>query len=119
LKSSPVLFQQRIEGPDIRVHVVDAKVFAEQIIAPVVDYRNARGKNSYAPATVPPEIAEACVQISKIANQPLMGIDFKVEHTSGKWYFLEANSMPCYQPYDKRAGGQISEAIAAYLSASR
>jgi len=115
LRWSPVLFQHRIEGPDIRIHVVDSRVFAEQIVAPVVDYRNARGKNLYAPAFVPPRISAACLQIAEGANQPLMGIDFKIEEKTGEWYFLEANSMPCYQAYDKRADGKISEAISDYL----
>lgn len=115
LRSSPVLFQQKINGPDVRIHVVNSRVFAEQIVAPVVDYRNARGKNVYTPALVPSPISAACLQISEGASQPLMGIDFKIEEKTGEWYFLEANSMPCYQAYDKRAHGKISEAISEYL----
>jgi len=46
------------------------------------------------------------------------GVDFKVSDT-GEWFFLEANSSPCYQGYDCRLGGAISDALADYLLGSR
>jgi len=118
IAKSPVLFQQRIDGPDVRVHVVGSEVFAEQINSSAIDYRTVKGRNRYTAVVLPERIAHACTQIAGSTDQPLLGIDFKVQAETGDWYFLEANAMPCYQGYDKRAKGAISRALARYLMRS-
>lgn len=115
LRAAPVLFQERIDGPDVRVHVVGERLFAEAIESSRVDYR-VSGGNTYQPIEVPAAIAGACLGLSRDCALPLVGIDFKVERASGEWYFLEANPMPCYEGYDRRAGGAISAAIAEWLA---
>ncbi|MFL5629622.1 MAG: hypothetical protein ACJ788_28960, partial [Ktedonobacteraceae bacterium] len=62
------------------------------------------------------DIAEGCIAIAQDCQTPFLGIDFKIQQNSGIWFFLEANSMPCYQGYDQRAGGAISRAIAEWLT---
>ncbi|CAI7977191.1 hypothetical protein FRAHR75_3240001 [Frankia sp. Hr75.2] len=27
---------------------------------------------------------------------PFLGVDFKIDHATGEWFFLETNSMPCF-----------------------
>src|SRR5262249_36719569 len=56
LEECPVLFQERIVGPDVRIHVVGERIFAELIDSPELDYRAARG-NRYRPLEPPPDIA--------------------------------------------------------------
>ncbi|MDS0137867.1 MULTISPECIES: hypothetical protein [unclassified Amycolatopsis] len=112
----PVLFQERIIGPDVRVHVVGDQSFGELIDSPVLDYRTVRGVNDYRPLEVPREIAEGCTRLTGHCRVPLLGVDFKIERATGQWVFLEANSMPCFEGYDERAGGAISRAIAEWLA---
>ncbi|HMN30970.1 MAG TPA: hypothetical protein PKE45_22635 [Caldilineaceae bacterium] len=115
LPDCPTLFQERIAGPDIRVHVVDDQLFAELIESTELDYRSCR-KNTYQAVALPPEIVSGCLRLRKTLMAPFLGIDFKIDHISGQWYVLEANSMPCYQGYDRRAGGMISRALAEWLT---
>ncbi|MBE8525826.1 hypothetical protein ILP97_51545 [Amycolatopsis sp. H6(2020)] len=111
----PVLFQERIVGPDVRIHVVGDRSFGELIDSPVLDYRTVRGVNDYRPLVPPPEIAEGCARLTARCRVPLLGVDFKIERATGEWFFLEANSMPCFEGYDERAGGAISRAIVEWL----
>lgn len=113
LRHSPVLFQERITGLDVRVHVVADKVFAEAITATLCDYRTDPDAR-FEPVTVPSSIAADCIDLTRKMKLVLSGIDFKVSE-SGQWFFLEANSAPCYQGYDKRAFGAISDALSEYL----
>ncbi len=111
----PVLFQERIVGPDVRVHVVGGRSFGELIDSPVLDYRTVRGTNDYCPSDPPPEITEGCARLTAHCGVPLLGVDFKIDRATGEWFFLEANSMPCFEGYDERAGGAISRAIVEWL----
>jgi hypothetical protein len=113
----PVLFQERIAGPDVRVHVVGDRSFGELIDSPVLDYRTVRGVNDYRPLVPPPEIAEGCARLTEHCGVPLLGVDFKIDRATGEWFFLEANSMPCFEGYDERADGAISRAIVDWLTA--
>lgn len=113
----PVLFQERISGPDVRVHVVGDRCFGELIDSPALDYRTVRGGNDYRPLVPPREITEGCARLTGHCGVPLLGVDFKIDRATGEWFFLEANSMPCFEGYDERADGAISRAIVEWLAA--
>lgn len=113
LRHAPVLFQEQITGYDVRVHVVGDRVFGEAARATSCDYRTDRA-TVFAPVTVPEPIAADCVRLTRAMRLVFSGVDFKVSD-AGRWFFLEANSSPCFQGYDRRLGGAISDALAAYL----
>lgn len=115
LATCPVLFQEYVEGADVRVHVVDDRCFAERLAGDAVDYRRLPLVDARA-IDLPVDLERDCIALCREMGLPLAGIDFKISACSGQWFFLEANSMPCYQGYDKRADGQIGRAIAAFLS---
>jgi glutathione synthase/RimK-type ligase-like ATP-grasp enzyme len=116
LTGCPVLFQERIDGPDVRIHVIGERCFGEMIEAAGPDYRRARG-NRFSPLAVPPEIAAGCVLLTRVCKRPFLGIDFRIQRESGEWYFLEANPQPGYSYYDQRADGAIGRALAEFLAA--
>jgi hypothetical protein len=118
IETCPVLFQERINGPDVRVHLIGERTFAERIESAHTDYRSARG-NKYEPIRLPRDIANACCTLAQLCKVPFLGIDFKIQRSSGKWFFLEANALPCYQGYDRRAGGEISRAIVEWLTSTK
>jgi hypothetical protein len=111
----PALVQQLISGPDVRVHIVNKDCFSEVVSSPEVDYRFAKRKRQTT-CRVPDFIEEACRALVQRMNTSFLGIDFKVEARTGKWYFLEANSMPAYHGYDKRCEFAISNALGRFLS---
>jgi hypothetical protein len=114
LACCPVLFQENCKGADVRVHVVENACFAEHIDSDCVDYRRERVTTGRT-IDLPTEIAEGCISLSAEMRVPLIGVDFKLTRDQ-RWVFLEANSMPCYQGYDKRANLQISSAIISYIT---
>ncbi|WP_157381368.1 ATP-grasp domain-containing protein [Burkholderia ubonensis] len=114
LANSPVLFQEMIAGPDVRVHVIGDFISAELIESDKLDYRTS-SKNKFHRIDLSDDIADGCRFLTRSTSVPFLGIDFKVSESTGEWYFLEANSMPCYQGYDIRSGRVISRALVDWL----
>ncbi|MFJ5551144.1 RimK family alpha-L-glutamate ligase [Streptomyces sp. NPDC093225] len=112
----PVLFQERIAGPDVRVHTVGDQAFGEAVHSPEIDYRTVVGVNDYRPLTLPESVVRGCARLTAHTGTPLLGVDFKIDAATGEWYFLEANAMPCFEGDDRRAGGAISRAMAHWLA---
>lgn len=115
LHAGPVLFQELIDGPDARVHVVGGEIFAEQIWSEAIDYRTVRGNRFSEVAEVPEGVRTGALAVQRWCGVPFLGIDFKIDRHTGEWFFLEANPMPGYDGYDRRAGGRISSAIANWI----
>ena len=114
----PSLFQRRVRGPDVRVHVVGTECIAEKIVAEQIDYRYHQPgspRPDFSPIDVPPEIARACVTYCERQRLLFAGVDFKIAD-DGTWYALEVNPMPGYEPYDRRLGGRISKALVRALT---
>lgn len=116
LSIAPAYLQERIVGPDVRVHSVAGRLFAERIECEEVDYRVAAEKR-FTPCETPDAIITLCGDVAGAMAAPLLGIDFKIERETGRWFLLEANPMPCYEAYDRRAHGEISEAVTDWLTA--
>jgi glutathione synthase/RimK-type ligase-like ATP-grasp enzyme len=114
VRSCPVLLQEEIRGPDVRVHVLDERIFAEQIESDSVDYRRARG-NRFRQVSAPPGVIAGCHALTRELMTPFLGIDFKCDAATGQWFFLEANPMPGFEGYDRRAEGAISAALVDWL----
>lgn len=117
LENCPVMFQEYIPGVNIRVHVVDNNVYATKINSQAIDYRydeDATG-NAYEETTIPNEIKDKCISMSKKMNLPLCGIDFK-KTNSNRFVCFEVNPSPAYSCYEEQTGQPISLAIAKYLS---
>lgn len=113
--STPVLLQQWIAGPEVRVHVVGQEaVFAEEISSEAVDYRLAAFDARA--VELPDAIAEGCRRIARWLGIPLVGIDLRMNNGHGPVVALEANPCPGYDGYDRRASGAISDAMLAWLT---
>lgn len=115
LHAGPVLFQELIDGPDVRIHVVGSELFAEQIWSEAIDYRTTRGNCFSEVAEIPDRVRTGALAVQRWSGVPFLGIDFKIDPGTGEWFFLEANPMPGYDGYDRRAGGRISSAIANWI----
>jgi len=109
LSKVPILLQERISGWECRAHVVGRTIVAERIDCTEADYRRKKGVR-FQQITLSQELQSACFDLALRAKALLAGIDFKV-NSRGEWYLLEVNSMPCFQGYDRRAGGAIMNAL--------
>lgn len=111
---TPVLFQQRICGDEIRAHVVGDKVFAERIITDAIDYRFDPNEKEMQPTEIPQDIFAYAQAYRRQSGLTLIGIDFRVTE-AGDFYVLEANPMPGYDGYDRRAHYAISDELMRLL----
>lgn len=117
LEICPVLFQQKIDGLDIRVHTVGDQVFATSVHSPATDYRYGHHHGpatELAPISIPPEIGAACVQLASDLELPFAGIDLRVTADS-EYYCFEVNPSPAFSYFDVDRRRPIANAIASLL----
>lgn len=114
---APVLFQRIVPGPDLRIHVIGESCFGEIVWSQSLDYRfPSKGhRNRYQRVDLPADLQVVAGKIAQMTGCPFMGIDFKLDVESGRVFFLEANSMPAFVGYDRRAGGAISRTLVEFL----
>jgi hypothetical protein len=106
----PVLFQKFVEGNNIRVHVVNDKIFAQKITSDGVDYRYDKNVN-YTSIMLPKDIESDCLTIARTSGLIFTGIDL-IQDKQGHYYFLEANPAPGYSFFEKQMSSRdISEAL--------
>ncbi len=117
LRHCPTLFQRRLRGSNVRVHVVGQEVYATEIDAEVVDYRYASRQGGHAelrPTTLEPRTRERCLRASQVLGLPFVGLDLMLEE-DGRTYCFEANPSPGYSFFEDATGQDISGALARLL----
>jgi glutathione synthase/RimK-type ligase-like ATP-grasp enzyme len=115
----PVIFQERIHGPDIRATVVGERVVScVEIVTDALDYRSdaayREGRAQYREHDLPAAEAAACVSAAGVCGQVLSGVDLK-RRPDGTYVLLECNSAPMYLDIELKTGVPITEAVVAYL----
>lgn len=103
IENIPVLFQEKAEGNDLRVHVISNKIFSKISNAKDnVDYRYDKAFfNLTDVENLSPDLVEFCLSVSKEEKNDMLGIDFI--RTDHGYVVLEANPSPgwsAYYPYD-------------------
>jgi glutathione synthase/RimK-type ligase-like ATP-grasp enzyme len=114
----PVQFQEFIPGTDVRVHVVDTRVFATRITSASTDYRYAAREGEPAqldPLELPTDIAARTVAMAAALKLPFAGIDLRIT-PDGTAYCFEVNPSPGFSYYEARTGQPIAAAVASYLA---
>jgi glutathione synthase/RimK-type ligase-like ATP-grasp enzyme len=115
LNTSPVLFQERIYGADVRTHLVGSEFFSESIESPGVNYHYNRGPKVFCQVDIPDVIADKCLRYQLLSGLSFIGFDFIVT-AAGEYVALEANPMPGYHVYDGRADFAISRSLLELLA---
>ncbi|MGV6852616.1 MAG: ATP-grasp domain-containing protein [bacterium] len=113
ISNCPVQFQERIEGRDMRVHVVGTATFATEILSTSSDYRYDRDAN-WKIGHISEEVAEASVALTQKLGLTLSGIDLRFAK-DGRVYCFEVNPSPAFSAYQEATGQMISDEIAAQL----
>ncbi|WP_269632702.1 ATP-grasp domain-containing protein [Pelomonas sp. BJYL3] len=117
LRHCPTLFQKRLRGSNVRVHVVGQEVHATEIDADVVDYRYASRQGGDAhlrPTTLEPRTRERCLRASQVLGLPFVGLDLMLAD-DGLTYCFEANPSPGYSFFEDATGQDISGSLARLL----
>jgi glutathione synthase/RimK-type ligase-like ATP-grasp enzyme len=115
--SSPVIFQERVRGDDLRVMLVGDEVVscvAIQTPEQHLDFRAdpvySEGQASYREVPLPEPVQRFCRQAARACGLTFAGIDIK--HQGDQYVFLEFNSSPIYLDVELKLGHPISRAIA-------
>jgi glutathione synthase/RimK-type ligase-like ATP-grasp enzyme len=116
--SAPVQFQERVEGVDVRVHVVGGDVHACEVRSTAVDYRYPGSTPPMlTPCSIPDDVAARCVRLTADLGLTLAGIDLR-RTSSGRWYCFEANTSPAFSFYDRADGTPIATSLARLLASA-
>jgi hypothetical protein len=116
----PTLFQEFIEGTEIRAHVVGTEVLATAITTEATDYRYAASQGHDDPTLeavrLPDELADKCVRLCEALGLAFAGIDLRIT-PNHQVYCLEVNPSPAFSYYEAHTGQPIAHILASYLSA--
>ena len=107
----PTQFQKRIEGQNIRVHVVGEEYFACAIESDGTDYRYAESR--MIPTALPIDVARKAIGLTRNLGLHLAGLDL-ILTPAGEWYCLEANPNPAFACFVH--ADAVGEAVARMLA---
>ena len=112
----PALFQQRIAGRNVRVHVVGDETVACAIESDATDYRY--GKARMTPYALTDEVASQCVNVTRRFGMVLSGIDL-IATADGEYYCLEVNPSPAFSVFQTASARSIADLVADRLMATQ
>ncbi len=110
------IYQERLEGPDVRVTVVAGRVVSavEVPTSALVDYRDdagyRAGEQRYVPHALPPAAQALCVKAAEVCGQVLSGVDLK-QVAPERYVVLEANASPAWLDVERKTGHRITDAV--------
>lgn len=119
----PIIFQEFIEGKDIRVYVLNDKVISaheiQNNLKQSIDYRTdplfQNGHLNYKMINLPSKIQDLCINAAQMLGLEFSGLDFKLDN-KGDFYLLECNSMPMYLDLEFKNGIKITDHIIDFLN---
>jgi hypothetical protein len=113
----PTQFQHRIEGFNVRTHVVGRRLFATRILTSATDYRYAVREGAsmeMRPYELTAALRKQCLHLARLCEMSLVGIDLII--SPERVFCLEVNPSPGYSYYQDATGVPISDALAEYLA---
>lgn len=114
LSNSPVQFQERVDGDNLRLFVLDGDlVAAGRIESEALDYRT----EEHDVTRIDPraEIREAALSAAALLDLTFAGVD--VIDAGDRFVVLEANPSPMFAAFDELAGTDVAGHLAERLAA--
>lgn len=113
LANAPVQFQERLDGTNYRVFVVDGEAVATaRIHSENLDYRT--GEHTVEGTDAPAPIESAAVRAADCLGLDFSGVDFVVGDDG--FGILEANPSPMFAGFDEQAGTDVAGHLASFLT---
>ncbi len=120
VRFAPVIFQEFIEGVDLRVTVIGEQVFAAEIdarkTAYPVDMRMVVGDSLVQAVELPAQVRDRLLALQRRLQLVYGAIDLR-RTTEGDYYFLEVNPAGQWHFVEQRTGLPIAQAVADHLAA--
>lgn len=102
LNSVPVLFQKRMPGKDVRVHVLDNEIWAVQVKEKKgIDYRYVE-RGDYMAYPLSSMQKKFCFTLQQLENLRLVGIDFLIDENNNM-SCLECNPNPGWAGFHRKS----------------
>lgn len=119
IKNQYVIFQEFIEGKDIRVTATEDEVLSvAELESQAVDFRATPGyienQSAVIKTDIPDDIAKLCLRGLKKLGLGYSGIDFKLTN-DGRYILLEYNLHPAFLWIEHRLKAPISDGLAKLL----
>jgi glutathione synthase/RimK-type ligase-like ATP-grasp enzyme len=119
VRYAPVIFQQYIEGVDLRITVVGEEVFAAEIDARNTSYptdmRMVIGEAPLRAVELPPKVHKAILKLQRRLGLHYGAIDVR-RTPDGEYIFLEVNPAGQWLFVEQRTGLPITRAVADFLA---
>jgi glutathione synthase/RimK-type ligase-like ATP-grasp enzyme len=119
VRYAPVIFQQYIEGVDLRITIVGSTVFTAEIDARETRYpfdmRMVIGEAAVRPTKLPEEVQQAVLRLQRRLGLYYGAIDMR-RTLNGEYIFFEVNPAGQWLFVEQRTGMPISRAIADLLA---
>jgi len=118
VRHCPTLFQKRLQGTNVRVHVVGRDVFACEVDSDGLDYRYAGrdGQSTELRATTLDDRTRwLCIRAAHDLELPFAGLDLLLAD-DGRTYCFEVNPSPGYSWYEDTTGQPIARSLALWLA---
>lgn len=115
IKYLPTLFQEKIDGVDIRVHVCDDTFWALEVESKdCIDYRYAsKGTIKYREVPLPKEIKNFCKSIAQYENNQLIGVDLMKSENA--YFCLESNPGPGWSTFNHPSKTKFANTVFSKL----
>lgn len=113
LPYSPIQMQEFVPGTDIRVYVVQDELFAMEILADTLDFREDTDAKRV-PIELPDHVAKDCLTLARTLNMAFTGIDLR-RTPDGEYVFFEGNATPLFIFDEDTSGYPISDRLADLL----
>lgn len=118
IRHCPTLFQKRLEGTNVRVHVVGPHTFCTEIDSDGLDYRYAvrdGGNTTLRSTTLDATTRWRCSAAAQALGLPFAGLDLMLAD-DGQTYCFEVNPSPGFSWYEDATGQPIARTLARWLS---
>lgn len=114
IKYSPVTFQEKLKGVDVRIYGIDKEFFAAEIRTECSDFRE-DPKAEIVPVEIPDSVKNDCLKIMELFDLKFTGIDVKYNPDKDEYVFIEANPSPMFYHFEQKTGFPITEKLCEIL----
>lgn len=118
IRHCPTLFQKRLEGTNVRVHVVGPHTFCTEIDSDGLDYRYAvreGGSTTLRNTTLDATTRWRCSTAAQALGLAFAGLDLMLAD-DGQTYCFEVNPSPGFSWYEDATGQPIARTLARWLA---
>lgn len=117
LRLSPVQFQEMIDGVDVRVYIIGEELFAAEIQAGTLDFRD-DPRAPIVPVTLPEVVEAQCRTVARLFEYEFTGIDIR-RTPNNEYCFIEGNPSPMFAHFENVTGYPISQSLMGLLESGK